>query len=207
MPPIEPPSAGRLPVWLLATSAVASATIAGVGFSLRSGIGIWLACCAIIGWLLAAGGTIAARRLARRPPGAGWQDRPTGKTLQPLPFPEAPPPAFRWVGGCNVPGSLGRLNASFGLAVLEVASGSATLRVRPHFIATIFGAGKPMTFTPAADLTAFPVRGTLGTKGVGFQHAGHPPYYFWTGEREMVLTVLATAGFHTSWAETKARLY
>jgi hypothetical protein len=91
--------------------------------------------------------------------------------------------------------------------VLEVAPGSATLRVRPRAIAAVFGAAKPMAFAPAGDLTAFPVRGMLATRGIGLQYAGYPAWYFWTGEREMVLTVLAKAGFNTSWAEMKARLY
>jgi hypothetical protein len=148
---------------------------------------------------------MTARRLMDRPQPAAWQDRPTGAALQPCPFPQVPPAAFRWVGGCNVPGNLGRLNATFPLAVPEVAPGSATLRVRPRAIAAIFGAGKPVVFAPAGDLTAFPVRG-LATKGIGLQYASYPAWYFWTGEREMILTVLATAGFNTSLAEMKARL-
>jgi hypothetical protein len=64
-----------------------------------------------------------------------------------------------------------------------------------------------MAFAPAGDLTVFPVRGRLATRGIGLQYASYPAWYFWTGEREMILTVLATAGFHTSWAEMKARLY
>ncbi len=67
--------------------------------------------------------------------------------------------------------------------------------------------GKPMKFTRAPYLTAFPVIGMLGAKGIGLLHSGYPAHYCWTGEREMVLTVLGTAGFFITWAETKARLY
>lgn len=205
MPAADHPSARRPPPWLLAATAAARTAVVAVGVNMHSGLGTWLACCAVGGWLLQAGGIVAARRLINRPQPAVWQDRPTGATLQPCPFPQVAPAAFRWVGGCNVPGSLGRLNATFPLAVLEVAPGSATLRVRPRAIAAIFGAGKPMVFAPAGDLTVFPVRGTLGAKGIGLQYASSPAWYFWTAEREMILTVLATGGFNTSWAEMKAR--
>ena len=207
MPPADRPAARGLPAWLLAASSAGSAAMVAVGVSLRSGLGTWLACCAVGGWVLGAGSILAARRLMDRPQPAVWQARPTGATLQPCPFPQEAPAAFRWIGGCNVPGNLGRLNATFPLAVLEVAPGSAALRVRPHAMAAVFGAAKPMTFAPAGDLTAFPVRGRLASRGIGLQYAGHPASYFWTGEREMVLTVLAMAGFNTSWAEMRPRLY
>lgn len=190
----------------MAASVIGAAAVAAFGRSLRSGVRTWLTCCAIAGWLVSAGSIVVARRLTSRPQPALWRDRPTGGTLHPCSFPQVPPAVFRWVGGCSVPGSLGRLNATFPLEVLEVAPGSANLRVQPRAIAVVFRAGKPMTFTPAADLTAFPVRKLL-TKGLGFQYAGRPASYFWTGQREMILTVLARAGFNTSWAEMKARLY
>ena len=130
MPPADRPAARGLPAWLLAASSAGSAAMVAVGVSLRSGLGTWLACCAVGGWVLGAGSILAARRLMDRPQPAVWQARPTGATLQPCPFPQEAPAAFRWIGGCNVPGNLGRLNATFPLAVLEVAPGSAALRVR-----------------------------------------------------------------------------
>src|SRR5580658_1718964 len=120
MPPADNPEAQRLPTLVLVASAAVSAAEVLVGVRIGSGIGTWLACCAGAGWVLSAGGIVVARRLASRPQTAGWKDRPTGNTLQPCSFPEVPPATFRWVGGCNVPGKFGRLNATFPGAVLDV---------------------------------------------------------------------------------------
>jgi hypothetical protein len=148
-----------------------------------------------------AGLTVVRRwRLGRSRPGS-----PTGRTLVPPPELElAPSAAMRWTGGANVPGSLGRINATSPLAVLELTGPSLHLYFRPRPIARLFGIG-PVTATNSDNLEAFPVKGKLGASGVGVGRSGDAVVYFWTTQREEVLQALASAGFRVTWEERRYR--
>jgi len=66
----------------------------------------------------------------------------TGTVLAPQTvFPYGAPVASgRWVGAADVPGGLGRMNASTPLAVLELNGPVLTLRIRPQLLSRLFGA-------------------------------------------------------------------
>jgi hypothetical protein len=57
-----------------------------------------------------------------------------------------------------MPGSMGRMNASTPLAVLELSGPQLSLRVRPRFLMAMFGA-KPLAVSPAEVEAVFPARG------------------------------------------------
>jgi hypothetical protein len=64
-------------------------------------------------------------------------DQLTGEFLTPVVVPHLAS-SRRWTGAADMPGALGRMNASAPLAVLEMLEGSLTLRVRPSFLAAMF---------------------------------------------------------------------
>jgi hypothetical protein len=148
----------------------------------------------------------------RRNASPGPPGRPTGRVLTPvqsyssaLPYRVALQPT-RWVGGANVPGALGRMNASTPLAVLELTNGTLTLRVRPRFLGTLLGA-QIQAVTASAVIEMFPAKGKLmfGWQGIGVQPFGRRVFYFWTRQPAEILTALAAAHFPVSWAERHVR--
>jgi hypothetical protein len=187
------------PPWghLLAGGVVA--VVIGVVLSSSSGSPFWLLA-ALASIALNVGLVGVARRRARTssiPP-------KTGRILA------APPPMLagspsRWVGGANVPGSLGRMNATWPLAVLEIGRSSITLRIRPPFT-TLFGA-ESLAATPADITEMFPSKGGLGGSGVGIRLRNESNSFFWTSRREEVLQAASQAGFHVSWEERRSRMY
>jgi hypothetical protein len=126
----------------------------------------------------------------------------TGRVLSSTSGPR--PPAARplwadgwyWTGGARVPGSLGWLNATWPLAVLEIAPSGVTLRVRTG---RVFGA-EPLIFAPSSGVRVAPVR-RLGTSGLAFRQPHTATSYFWTSSREEILATLDCAGYQVSWAE------
>jgi hypothetical protein len=158
-------------------------------------------------WLILAVALVMANLsfivLARWRLGRTRAGSPTGRTLVPpegLPLGQSA--TMRWVGGANVPGFLGRMNATYPLAVLELADSSLHLYVRPRLIARLFGIGEVAAAT-SDGLEAFPVTRLLGTSGVGLGRSGDAVVYFWTTQREEVLQALASAGLRVSWAERR----
>jgi hypothetical protein len=160
-------------------------------------------------WLILAVASIIANVslivLARWRLGRSRAGTLTGRTPVP-PAGSAPgsSPALRWVGGANVPGSLGRMNATSPLAVLELTDSSLNLYCRPRLIARLFGIGRVVA-TNSDGLEAFPVTGKMGASGVGLGRSGDAVVYFWTKRREDVLQALASAGFRVSWGERRYR--
>jgi hypothetical protein len=68
----------------------------------------------------------------------------------------------------------------------------------------MFGAAQ-LAATPETLTEAFAVTGSvgaLGAHGVALRVEGSPTAYFWTSQREAVLTALAAAGFRVSWDES-----
>jgi hypothetical protein len=88
------------------------------------------------------------------------------------------------------------------LAVLELDGSSLALRMRPRFLERLF-AGDPLVVQPADLEAVFPATGMLRSPGVGLRPHGRHVYYFWTRQRESVLTALAAAGWPVSWEERR----
>lgn len=97
-------------------------------------------------------------------------DPPARSELQPEPV------AARFVGGMNVPSTLGRLNATVPLAVLTIADGRLRLHPRPFPFPMFTDFEVPLREIAAA----FPLRGTLMTSGVGIELSDGLLAYFWT---------------------------
>jgi hypothetical protein len=88
----------------------------------------------------------------------------TGRTLAPAgSSPGRPAAAARWVGGANLPGTLGRVNATAPLAVLDLGPGSINLDVRPKLLGRMVGVSS-VTVTRSDEVEAFPVRRRFGTR-------------------------------------------
>lgn len=130
------------------------------------------------------------------------RDIPTGAPLaSPATMPYRPgAPSTQWVGAADIPGSLGRMNASTPLAVLELVDRTLTLRIRPQFLGRLFGA-KTLQVEPTGVEAVFPARGRLRSRAVCIRPIGQPPFYFFLGDRQSILTTIAAAGFPVSWEE------
>ena len=93
-------------------------------------------------WLVAAVATIALNlgmiRIGRRRMTREHVATPTGRVLVAVTAQQGP---TRWVGGANVPGSMGRMNATWPLAVLQLGGTEVTLDVRPPLLGRLFGIG------------------------------------------------------------------
>lgn len=172
----------------------------------HSAVALWLAFSFGVGALLNGGLMLIGRRMATRAPAAGSDalGEFTGRILpqrDPNIWTASPSTqgGWRWTGGASVPHWLGRLNASSGLAVLELDPQGLTVRVR---LGRLFGA-QPLYVTPSAEVSCFPVRGFLGRHGVAVLPPGQRPWYFWTGAISEILSTLAWAGFAVSWEERK----
>ena len=113
-------------------------------------------------------------------------------------------PVGRWVGAADLPGTLGRMNASTPLGVLELSDRLLTLRVRPRFLASLFGA-KPLVVSPEQVEAVFPARGRLRYKAIGIRPINQPPSYFLTvgADRVAILTAIASAQFPVEWDERR----
>lgn len=133
------------------------------------------------------------------------RDSLTGDVVAPDPalsLPLRTTQQLRWTGAADVPGSMGRINASTPLGVMEIAPGRLTLRVRPRFMTSIFGA-KALVVAPADVEVIFPARRQLRYRAVGIRPLGEPPSYFITPRenRALVLSAAAAAGFPVQWEE------
>jgi hypothetical protein len=109
----------------------------------------------------------------------------------------------RWIGAADVPGSLGRTNATYPLAVLEVEPGKLTLQIRPKFLAAMFGI-KALEVSPADVEAVFPARARLHSRAIAIRPKSAPPSYFiLQGDRDSILRKVALAGFLVSLEERK----
>jgi hypothetical protein len=204
-PPPSPPRTdklsddGRPGPWLL-RFVVGSVLALGWGIFLAVSLQSVLWLILAVAWFIANASLVV---LARWRLGRSRRGSPTGRTLVPIAGSALGPSAVtRWVGGANLPGSFGRMNATTPLAVLELTGPSLRLYVRPRLIGRLFGI-RPVTATSSDNLEAFPVRAKLWTSGVGMGRNGDAVVYFWTAQREEVLQALASAGFRVSWEERR----
>ena len=147
---------------------------------------------------------IINRRRGRLADPAARRDTLTGEVvppISPLQMPLAEIHQQRWTGAVDMPGSMGRMNASVPLGILELSGNRITLRVRPAFLATMFGS-KPLIVTPAQVEVVFPARGRLRYRAIGIRPRNEPPCYFLLGgDRQFILSAIAAAGFHVQWEE------
>ena len=99
-----------------------------------------------------------------------------------------------FVGGMNVPArGWGRMNATVPLAELTIDEESLTFR--PRLFARLMTG--PFHVPLAAIKAAYPVRGMLGSSGVGVSTVEGQTAYFWTRrDIDAVLSVLADRGVH-----------
>jgi hypothetical protein len=137
----------------------------------------------------------SGRRLTN--PGTRAEQR-TGETLSPVTALALP--SGRWVGAADVPGGMGRMNASTPLAVLELDDHCLTLRVRPRFLSRLFGVHS-LSLTPSDVELIFPARGRLRSRAVGIRPTRQPPSYFLLSDRSAILSAVAQAGFPVDWEE------
>jgi hypothetical protein len=133
---------------------------------------------------------------------AARRDVPTGTLLSPqTTVPHGSGAPFgRWVGAADVPGNMGRLNATTPLAVLELNGPWLTLRIRPQFLSNLFGA-RALRVEPGGLEAIFPSKGRLRYPAICIRPHGEPPFYFLLGDRASILTTLAAAGFPVEWEE------
>ncbi len=110
----------------------------------------------------------------------------------------------RWVGAGTLPGTLGYLQATIPLVVLEVAAERLILRVRPRALGRIAGIDR-LTAAPGDDLVAFPVKSNRTWQGIEFRLPTRPSFYFWTRSRGEILDALTSAGFRVSDEEGQMR--
>jgi hypothetical protein len=198
--PLEVRKSSTMPAWVFVTGSVLSV---GVGTVLAAVTGnpLWLVVFGV-GLVINAIAFARERRMATK----RHITTPTGRVLTSSEPPEkSRDVARRWIGGAVLAGGLGRMNATWPLAVLELVDGEVTVRVRPAVLTRLFRIER---FTvECVDLAeAAPVRGRLpGTSGVLLRSRDGNSAYFWTGHREPILTALAAEGFSVSWAEVRAR--
>jgi hypothetical protein len=130
------------------------------------------------------------------------RDVPTGTLLVPESLGPTIPDlvAARWVGAADVPGAFGwRMNSNRALAVLELTGSLLTLRIRPQFLARLFGMGT-LQVEPLALDAIFPAKGRL-RPAICVRPHGKPPYYFLIKDPQPILASLAAAGFPVQWEE------
>lgn len=171
----------------------------------KSGLALFVAICVAVGSVLSFGSLVAARAMISSAATAGHPgaERLTGRVLSPYPEPASrarplPMGGWSWTGGARVPASLGWLNATMPLAVLELVPPRATLRVRGG---RLFGA-EPMQVEPGEGVRCYPVRGRWPrTVGVTIHQATSAPAYFWTFSSVEILAALQHFGFQVSWDE------
>jgi hypothetical protein len=171
--------------------------------SVRTHSALWLVLCLV---LVAANLTLSI--WSRKRMGAAHVGAPTGVTLAPVDTVIRQPlaaPTTRWVGGANLPGSLGRLNATAPFGFLDLDGARLSLRVRPEFMSRAFGAGGAFVAKAGDGVEVFPARGVFRTPGVGLKPIGRPALYFWTSKQAEVLTALRAAGFDVAWDERRIR--
>lgn len=149
--------------------------IAGLGFAYSAGLGY----------------VVLRRRRLVGP--QSWPTRSTDAS-------DAGVPQIRIVGGANVPTGYMRINASWPLATLQYDGRQVAVTVRGG----LFGA-KPLFAGPQELASVFMVRGAYRTRGIGFRLIDGREWYFWTTDRERILSTLAQAGYPVSADEQRAR--
>lgn len=150
------------------------------------------------------------RSIARKRPGAPERrGNATGRTLTPPQpaTPSTPRQEMAWSGGGVVTTDLGRINATWPMAVLAVRECIVTLRFRPKLIGRMFSV-TPSVWRDGEVIAVYPVRGRLVrlNRGVAIESTTMPLTYFWTRHPEPVLAALSEHGLPVDWVERNIKL-
>jgi hypothetical protein len=134
----------------------------------------------------------------------------TGRVLLPT-YSAAPvaPTEMSWTGGGNVATDMGRMNATWPLAVLTGHGQDLVLRFQPAVLARMFGVKEPHAWHISNVITAYPVRGRLAalSSGLAIESTTTPLTYFWTTRPAAILADLAARGVPVEWAERYYKLW
>lgn len=130
----------------------------------------------------------------------GTPARETGVTVQPVPS-ATPDHPWRRVGGAVLPGPLGKVNASWPLGLMEGNDAWVEIRIRPVWLARLFGA-RPLRASTSSTVEVFPARGFWGLPFVGLR-VGEREGYFACSGREELLGHLQACGYRVSVTERK----
>lgn len=112
--------------------------------------------------------------------------------------------ARRWVGAGTMPSSLGYMQATIPLAVMELSGRRLVVRLRPRLLGKITGTNS-LEIEPASGVTVLPVRSNWTWQGMEIRVQGRQSYYFWTRKRAEIMAALAAAGFDISSEEAQMR--
>ena len=116
------------------------------------------------------------------------------------------PSVQQWIGGVNLPCSLGRANGTWPFGGLALDGRRVMLRLRPRFFARLSGA-RSLEAVPEDLEVVFPVVSYVGGRGLGFRHRDGTEYYFWKGTSiaGSLLDMLSQVGFPVSREPRRAR--
>jgi hypothetical protein len=128
-----------------------------------------------------------------------------------LPIYSAAPVApwqMAWTGGVKVATGMGRMNATWPLAVLTARGQDLVLRLRPAVLARRFGVNEPFAWPISNVITAYPVRGPLVAlnRGLAIESTTTPLAYFWSTRPAAILADLAARGVPVDWTERYIKL-
>ena len=93
--------------------------------------------------------------------------------------------------------TMGRANFSIPFGKLEIASGLVRLGVQGRVLSKL-GDAERLEATPKDVAVAFPLKGRLLGRGIGFKLHNGREYYFWTYAEKKILVTLEASGFNVS---------
>jgi hypothetical protein len=104
----------------------------------------------------------------------------------------------RVIGGAMLSKSnLGRVYLSYGLAVIEVAGRELVIRVRPRWLARLFGL-HPLRLHPSDVSMLYPASQWL-QRGIGIRMTAGDTICFWTRAADNLLSLLEAQGYPVSY--------
>jgi hypothetical protein len=193
-------------------------TVAGLLAAAFVGIGFIAAGQPVSGGLVLGGACLATflnvvlvrrSRAIDRPGVSRRRGSVTGRVLLPT-YSAAPaaPWEVSWTGGGNVATGMGRMNATWPLAVLTTHGQDLVLRFRPAVLARMLGVTEPFAWHISDVITAYPVRGRLValSYGLAIESTTTPLAYFWTTRPAAILADLSARGVPVDWTERYVKL-
>ena len=154
----------------------------------------WLLFCLVLGCLGMLALTFVSRRKGRTPA------RETGAVVEPAAL-LGPDHPWRLVGAAVMPGAWGKVSATWPLGLLECHGSWLELRIRPGWVARLFGA-RPLRVSPDDDAEVFPARGYFGRTFMGIR-SGEREGYFGCADRAQLMGRLQASGYRVVSTERK----
>ena len=154
----------------------------------------WVIFCVVVGCLIAAVFMLMGRRRGHTPA------RETGVVVEPSPSLRRDHP-WSLVGAVVMPGSFGKVSATWPLGFMDANDHSVEVRIRPGWLGRMFGA-RPMCVSPTDEVEVFPVRGWFGTTYIGIRAADRECYFMCSGRAE-VMGRLQASGYRVTSTERK----